>query len=180
MSPSLDGLRLLKTPHFEDERGWFLPAFAERIHHEAGIHHRWAEMNISSSRRGVIRGLHFQHPMAQAKIISVLEGSIWDVAVDLRPASPTYLQWESFELSPQTYSQIYLPAGFAHGLATPREPATIAYLVSEPYRPEAQKVLRWDDPALQIPWPIAEPILSARDLAGTPLAEIKAALREES
>ena len=135
---SLDGVMLLSPPRFDDPRGSFRPLFAQRLHAEAGYSHPWAEMNLSETEEGCIRGLHFQDPEPQAKLITVISGAIFDVAVDLRPGS-NFGKWESFRLAANETgipSQIYLPPGFAHGLATPEGPATIAYLVSSPWNPD--------------------------------------------
>ncbi len=171
---SLAGVHLLIPPRFDDQRGSFRPLFAQRFHAEAGYTHTWAEMNVSETEAGCIRGLHLQDPEPQAKLITVISGTIFDVAVDLRPGA-NFGKWESFRLSAEHAeepSQIYLPPGFAHGLATPEGPATIAYLVSTPWNPETEQVLRWDDPTLNIPWPLAAPKLSPRDSNGCELREL--------
>ena len=171
---SLDGVMLLSPPRFDDSRGSFRPLFAQRLHAEAGYSHPWAEMNLSETEEGCIRGLHFQDPEPQAKLITVISGTIFDVAVDLR-LGPNFGKWENFQLSAEedgAPSQIYLPPGFAHGLATPHGPATIAYLVSSPWNPETEQVLAWDDSELAIPWPLAKPKLSERDQKGIPLRSL--------
>ena len=172
---TLPGVTLLSPPRFDDNRGSFRPLFAERFHTASGYSHPWAEMNLSHTEKDTIRGLHFQDPQPQAKLITVITGTIFDVAVDLRPHSPTFLKFETFTLSaenPGLPSQIYLPGGLAHGLATPHGPATIAYLVSSPWNPDTEKVLAWDDPALAIPWPLTNPNLSPRDSTGLPLSSL--------
>ncbi|MGJ8725406.1 MAG: dTDP-4-dehydrorhamnose 3,5-epimerase [Roseibacillus sp.] len=173
-STNLDGVMLLTPPRFDDSRGTFRPLFAQRLHAEAGYSHPWAEMNLSETEEGCIRGLHFQDPEPQAKLITVISGTIFDVAVDLR-LGPNFGKWQSFQLSAdrsETPSQIYLPPGFAHGLATPQGPATIAYLVSTPWSPETEQVLAWSDPDLSIEWPITEPKLSERDQKGVHLRDL--------
>lgn len=170
----LQGVTLFSPPRFDDSRGSFRPLFARRLHAEAGYTHSWAEMNLSHTEEGGIRGLHFQEPEPQAKLITVITGTIFDVAVDLRPG-PDFGKWESFELSAdQSHlpSQIYLPPGFAHGLATPSGPATIAYLVSTPWNPETEQVLAWNDPQLAISWPLDRPELSERDQNGVSLESL--------
>ncbi len=176
---NLSGVTRLHAPSFKDDRGMFRPIFAERLHVEAGYSHSWAEMNLSHTAQGCLRGLHFQDPHAQAKLITVVSGSIFDVVVDLRHDSQTFGKWEAFTLSaddPELPSQVYIPEGFAHGIATPSESAIIAYLVSRPWVPEAEQVLKWDDPDLQIPWPVSNPTLSSRDQAGISFAKLKASL----
>ncbi|MCP5536612.1 MAG: dTDP-4-dehydrorhamnose 3,5-epimerase [Akkermansiaceae bacterium] len=174
-STTLAGVTLLSPPQFPDERGAFRPVFAQRLHADAGYDHPWAEMNLSHTEQGCIRGLHFQEPHAQAKLITVVSGTIYDVVVDLRKDSVTFGRWAAFTLSadnPEHPSQIYIPEGLAHGLATPDGPATIAYLVSKPWNPETEQVLNWNDPDLNIPWPIENPQLSARDQQGVPLENL--------
>lgn len=169
---TLPGVTLLSPPRFDDLRGSFRPLFAERLHQS--IHRPWAEMNLSHSRENSIRGLHFQFPNPQAKLITVVFGTIYDLVVDLRQG-PTFGHWESFPLSaedPALPSQIFIPEGFAHGFATPLGPATIAYLVSETWHPESEQVLAYNDPTLAIPWPLPAPFLSPRDLHGRLLSEI--------
>ena len=171
----IEGLTILSPPRFDDPRGSFHPVFAQRLHHQAGYSHDWAEMNVSHTAEGSIRGLHFQNPNPQAKLITVISGTIFDVVVDLRPDSPTFLKHESFTLSADNSelpSQIYVPEGLAHGFATHQGPATIAYLVSSPWDPATEQVLAWNDPELNIQWPISEVTLSDRDQAGRVLSEL--------
>jgi len=168
---SLSGVSLLTPPRFDDTRGSFRPIFAQRLHTGSGYRHSWNEMNLSHTDQNCIRGLHLQSPKAQAKLITVISGEIFDVAVDLRPGND-FGKWESFHLSaddPKQASQIYLPPGIAHGIATPKGPATIAYLVDQCWSPEDEHVLAYDDPSLAIPWPVSEPGLSERDQKGRPL-----------
>lgn len=172
----LSGVTLLHPPHFRDERGAFRPVFAKRLHAEAGYDHSWAEMNLSHTDQGCVRGLHFQAPNPQAKLITVVSGTIFDVVVDLRKHSPTFGNSASFTLSadnPEYASQIYIPEGLAHGLATPDGPATIAYLVSRPWDPSAEHVLKWNDPSLDIDWPLENPQLSKRDRHGVSIEDIR-------
>ena len=162
---------LLSPTRFDDARGSFRPIFAQRLHAESGIQHSWDEMNLSHTKENCIRGLHLQSPNGQAKLITVISGEIFDVAVALRPGDG-FGKWESFHLSaedPAHPSQIYLPAGIAHGIATPAGPATIAYLVDQCWDPESEHVLAFDDPTLAIPWPVTAPELSERDREGRPL-----------
>lgn len=169
---TLPGVRLLFPPRFEDSRGSFRPVFASRLHELTS--HPWAEMNITETAPGCIRGLHFQRPRAQAKLITVVSGTIFDVVVDLRPGA-TFGKHITVTLSaddPAQPSQIYIPEGLAHGLATPHGPATIAYLVSQPWSPADEFVIAYNDPALAIAWPCSNPVLSERDLNGIMLTDI--------
>ncbi len=170
---SVHGATLLFPPRFDDTRGSFRPVFANRLHQP--YQHPWAEMNLSHTEQGAIRGLHFQNPEPQAKLITVVAGTIFDVVVDLR-SGPQFGHFETFTLSaddPELPSQIYLAPGLAHGLATPHGPATIAYLVSTPWNPQTEQVIAYNDPELAIPWPIDNPMLSPRDLSGQLLQNIE-------
>ncbi len=171
---SLPGVTLFSPPHYHDSRGSFRPVFADRLHQSC--QQNWSEMNLSHTEPGVIRGLHFQNPNAQAKLITVVSGTIFDVVVDLRPG-PHFGQFLTFTLSAEDSnlpSQIYIPEGLAHGLATPFGPATIAYLVSKPWDSNTENVLAWNDPNLKIPWPLTtNPILSPRDRDGLSLTSLK-------
>ncbi|MBK1833458.1 dTDP-4-dehydrorhamnose 3,5-epimerase family protein [Roseibacillus ishigakijimensis] len=166
---ALPGVTLLFPPRYDDARGSFRPVFADRLHED--FRHPWAEMNLSHTEAGVIRGLHCQHPDAQAKLITVVSGRIFDVVVDLRPGA-NFGRSLTVQLAAGDDglpSQIYLPPGLAHGFATPDGPATIAYLVSTPWSPPHEHTLAYNDPALAIDWPLQHPILSERDRAGRSL-----------
>jgi len=129
-----------------------------------GIASDFVQDNTSFSERGVLRGLHFQRPpKAQGKLVRVVLGEIYDVAVDIRPASPTYGQWVAETLSAENRRQIYVPPGFAHGFCVLGERAGIAYKTTAEYAPDLEDGIRWNDPQIGIPWPIAEPVLSPRD-----------------
>lgn len=171
----IEGVILLSPPTFDDPRGSFRPLYAQRLHSQAGYTHQWAEMNLSQTCQGCIRGLHLQEQHPQAKLITVVAGSIFDIVVDLRPG-PHFGRWQSFHLSADPRegpSQIYLPPGIAHGFATPDQPATITYLVSEPWQPDHERVLAWNDPTLNIPWPLTNPTLSPRDQNALPLEHFR-------
>jgi len=171
---ALEEVKIITTPVFPDERGSLTPAYAQRLHQQEGIHQTWQEFNISISAPGTLRGLHFQNPLPQAKLITVLSGRIFDVVVDLRKSSPTFGQFETFLLSAGGENQIYIPEGFAHGLAVPKdseEKATIAYLVSEAWNPECEQVLAWNE--LDIPWPFENPKLSRRDTEGLSIDDVR-------
>ncbi|MBS0624464.1 MAG: dTDP-4-dehydrorhamnose 3,5-epimerase [Verrucomicrobia bacterium] len=157
----LDGLKLIEPRIFGDERGFFLETYRQPLYVDAGIDVAFVQDNMSFSKKGTIRGLHFQ--TGQAKLVSVLNGKIWDVAVDIRPDSPTFGQWEAVELDDQKRRQFFVPAGFAHGFCILSETALIQYKVNTIYDPKAEGSIRWNDPFLNIPWPFQEPILSQRD-----------------
>lgn len=146
-----------------------MPLYAERFHAEHGIPEQWAETNMSVTQPGVIRGLHYQEPEPQEKLITVVSGDIFDVIIDLRIDSPTYGMMDYFDLSSERDdcpNQVYLPKGLAHGFATREREAMIIYQVSCPWKPEFEKVIRWDDERYAIPWPIDDPVLSEKDQKG--------------
>ena len=162
------GLLVIKPRIFEDERGYFFESFNESDLKEAGHHFHFVQDNQSKSLYGVIRGLHYQlEPRAQTKFVRVLEGSIWDVAVDLRRNSPTYRQWKGVELSAENKLQMLIPKGFAHGFSVLSETAVVLYKCDDFYAPDFETGIRFDDPEIGIEWklPPADRILSARDLA---------------
>ncbi|TSC74295.1 MAG: dTDP-4-dehydrorhamnose 3,5-epimerase [Parcubacteria group bacterium Gr01-1014_33] len=148
-----------------DERGYFMRTFCARELKDQTIEFRITQINRSrTARRGTLRGMHFQkEPHAEAKIISCLQGKIYDVLVDLREESPTYRKWVSMELAAEKNIALYIPAGFAHGFETLEEECEVEYLMSEFYHPESSSGVRWNDPLLDIVWPITSPTLSDRD-----------------
>jgi dTDP-4-dehydrorhamnose 3,5-epimerase len=171
----LPGVLILQPRVSSDQRGRFLESWHARRYAEAGLPEHWVQDNVSWSRRGVLRGLHFQHPRAQGKLVSVLMGEIFDVAVDLRGGSPTFGRWAGFDLSAENARQLYLPPGCAHGFVVRSEEALVTYKCTEFYQPETEITLRWDDPDLAIEWPIEHtPILSTKDRAGISFRELTA------
>lgn len=148
--------KLFTSRVFPDERGYFFESFRQE-----DFPFLFVQDNVSYSRKNVLRGLHMQ--TGQAKLVRCLHGTIWDVALDLRPASPTYLQHFSFELSDQNHLQLLVPAGFAHGFCVLSDSALVSYKVSALYDPKAERGFRWNDPAFQVPWPVEKPILSQKD-----------------
>lgn len=165
----LEGLLLVKPRCFEDARGYFFETYRQSAYERAGILPPFVQDNAAFSKKGVVRGLHYQKKPGQAKLVTALQGSIWDVAVDIRENSPTFGQWEAVELSDKNHWQLFVPIGFAHGYCTLTDSACVSYKVSAPYDPKAECTIRWDDPDLAIPWPAVNPILSERDKEGAPL-----------
>lgn len=168
----LPGVLLVRTPVFQDARGHFRESWSRRGYAEAGIDLPFVQDNVSLSTRNVIRGLHFQHPHGQAKLISVLEGAIWDVSVDVRVGSDTFGQWFGMDISADAGIQIFIPAGFAHGLAVLSDRALVSYKCADYYAPDAERTVLWDDPELGIEWPVKEPLLSEKDRAGVLLRDM--------
>ncbi len=163
------GLLLFEPDVYRDHRGAFLETWhAERYD---GLP-AFVQDNRSVSRQGVIRGLHFQHPHDQGKLLSVAWGEILDVAVDVRRESPTFGEWWSETLSSETHTQLYIPPGFAHGFAVRSDVAVVAYKCTALYSRDHEHTLLWDDPAIGIEWGVADPVLSDKDRAGTPLDEL--------
>ena len=163
---------LLFTPVVRgDARGSFHESWQLARYAEAGVPTRWVQDNVSRSRRGVLRGLHFQHPDAQGKLISVLAGEILDVAVDIRRGSPAFGCGTSAVLSGDNHRQLYVPEGFAHGFLVLSDEAIVQYKCTEYYRPDQEQVLAWNDPALGLDWPRSNPILSPKDAASRRLDE---------
>lgn len=159
----LKGLKLIEPRVFSDERGFFFESYRELLYVQEGIDVRFVQDNLSSSCAGTLRGLHYQSYPGQAKLVTVLSGAVWDVAVDIRPDSPTFGQWEAVQLDDRSKKQLFIPVGFAHGYCVLSEHALFSYKVSAPYDPPQEKSIRWNDPVLGIDWPIGEPRLSARD-----------------
>ena len=163
---------LLEPKVVGDERGFFLEFYNQRVFQGLGITPNFVQDNHSHSRRNVLRGLHYQVRAPQGKLIRVLSGSIWDVAVDIRKNSPTFGKWVSEELSSQNKKMLWIPGGFAHGFVVTSDSADIIYKVTEFYSPADERSILWNDPQLGIPWPlIGEPTLSAKDRAGTPFSQ---------
>lgn len=163
----LEGVFIIEPKVFEDHRGYFMESYNERMFRDLGLPHHFVQDNQSLSvNKGTLRGLHYQlHPMAQTKLVRVLTGAIYDVVVDLRQGSPTYGQWEGFELSAANKKQLLVPRGFAHGFCTTEPNTLVMYKVDQYYSPEHDRGIRWDDPVLKIEWPVLDPILSAKDAA---------------
>lgn len=168
----LNGLLVCQPQVFRDERGWFRETWREPAYRQAGIREQFVQDNLSCSRRGVLRGLHFQHPHSQGKLVSVVRGEVYDVAVDLRVGSPTFAQWRGFVLSEENALQVYIPPGFAHGFLVISDDALFLYKCTALFRSDADRNLAWNDPELSITWPSARPILSARDQLAPELAQI--------
>ncbi len=153
---------------YPDPRGWFLETWSRKRYEDAGIRERFVQDNVSFSSKAVLRGLHFQYPQSQGKLIQVLSGEVFDVAVDIRVGSPAFGGWVSATLSQSNHKQMYVPPGFAHGFCVLSETAIFSYKCTDYYSPSGEFGVAWNDPDLGIDWPITEPVLSKKD-AGYPL-----------
>lgn len=169
---SLPGLKLLRPRVFSDARGFFRETYRRPSYEAVGIDCLFVQDNHSFSRKGTIRGMHFQRTPGQAKLISVIAGTVFDVAVDIRPDSPTFKKWEGVLLDGVKGEQLFIPAGFAHGFCVMSEEAHLIYKVSALYNPEEEMTFAFDDPDLAIAWPISHPLLSERDRNSPPLQEL--------
>lgn len=171
----LPGCVMIEPRVFGDERGFFFESFNNDRLAEHGLSPAFVQGNVSSSTRGVLRGLHYQWPKPQGKYVSVVEGEVWDVAVDIRQGSPTFGQWTAVVLSAGNKRHFWIPEGFAHGFVTLSERAVFTYLCTATYDAQADAGIRWDDPALGIDWPVRDPLLSPKDAAAPLLSEVAAA-----
>ena len=161
---SIPDVILVEPQSFSDDRGFFFESFKESDFFSNGIDKNFVQDNFSHSVNGVIRGFHFQKaPKAQAKLVTVLKGKIFDVAVDIRKNSPTYGKWVSEILSDDTHNLLYVPEGFAHGFCVISDEADVLYKVSNEYSQEHERSIIWNDPKLNIQWPITKPIISNKD-----------------
>lgn len=163
MSTDLPELVVIEPKIFGDARGYFFESWNLARYREAGLPAEFVQDNLSQSSRGVLRGLHFQEPKAQGKLVTVLSGEVFDVAVDIRVGSPRFGKIATVTLSGESKRQIYIPPGFAHGFCVLSETALFMYKCTELYAPEAEGGIIWNDPDLGIPWPIDEPTLSVKD-----------------
>ena len=168
----LPGCWVLEPKIFNDERGYFYETWNKEVFSELGLDLEFKQANVSSSSRGVLRGLHYQWPKPQGKLIHVLEGEVYDVAVDIRQGSPTYGCSTSVILSAENKRQFWIPPGFAHGFVALSESATFSYLCTEMYDAQCDASLRWDDSSLAIDWPVSKPVLSNKDAKAPFLCDI--------
>jgi len=168
----LPGVRIIQPDVFGDARGFFMETWSARRYEECLGPVTFVQDNVSSSRRGILRGLHFQNPNAQGKLVMVLAGEVFDVALDLRRNSPTFGQWESYQLNSENKHQVFLPPGVAHGFQVTSETALFYYKCTAYYSAADEHAVIWNDPDLAIPWPLQDPILSAKDLKGKRLRDL--------
>jgi dTDP-4-dehydrorhamnose 3,5-epimerase len=163
---------LIEPQVFGDERGYFKETYHATRYAEVGITLPFVQDNVSRSRHGILRGLHLQSPHAQGKLVSVSEGEVFDVAVDVRVGSPNFGKWTGATLSAQNHLQLYIPPGFAHGFLVTSESAVFVYKCTDLYHPECELGIAFDDPAIGIRWPISAPVVGEKDRKNLPLAEV--------
>ena len=169
----LPGVLVLEPDVYSDERGFFLETWNSRRYLEGGIEDTFVQDNISFSKKGVLRGLHFQYPQSQAKLVQVLSGEVVDVAVDIRRDSSTFGQWITEVLSEANHKQMYIPSGFAHGYFVTSETAIFSYKCTDFYNPASEGGIIWNDPDIKIDWPVKEPMLSVKDASFPRLRDIE-------
>ena len=173
---AIEGPLLIEPQVHGDARGFFLESWNAAAFAQAGLDIAFVQDNHSRSQKGVLRGLHFQNPVPQGKLVRVVSGAVYDVAVDLRRSSPAFGRWIGVELSAENKRMLWVPPGFAHGFLTLQDDTDVLYKCDAPYEPAHEHTLAWDDPDLGIDWPTdgLDVRLSAKDAAGTPLAGIEA------
>ncbi len=169
---ALPEVLLIKVPLFRDDRGHFEEVWHLAKHAASGLPERFVQDNLSLSKRGVVRGLHFQNPQPQGKLICVLQGTIFDVAVDIRAGSPRFGQHAAVTLSAEAGQQLYIPEGFAHGFAVTSDSALVLYKCTAPYNAQGDAGILWNDPDLNIDWPIDDPLLSEKDAKAPRLRDL--------
>lgn len=174
LESGIPGLIIVEPVVHGDARGFFMESWHAGRYRSAGLPERFVQSNVSRSGPAVLRGLHYQYPEPQGKLVSVLEGSIFDVAVDIRPDSPTFGQWAGVELSAENHRQFYVPEGFAHGFCVLGESALLAYQCTREYHAEYDAAIAWDDPDIGIRWPLENGRLSKKDAIAPRLSDVPA------
>ena len=168
----IPGLLVVEPKVFGDARGFFMEIWNRDRYREAGLDWNFVQDNVSLSRRGTLRGLHFQNPAPQGKLVFVLQGEVFDVAVDIRRSSSTFGRWHGLNLSAENKRQFFIPPGFAHGFAVLSETAMFAYKCTEFYTPQHELALAWNDPDIGIQWPLDHPQLSEKDARAPQLKDL--------
>jgi dTDP-4-dehydrorhamnose 3,5-epimerase len=172
LETALPGVLVFEPKVFGDERGFFMETWHAERYREAGLPSHFVQDNLSFSQRGVLRGLHFQNPDQQGKLVFVLQGEVYDVAVDIRVGSPTFGRWTAVTLSSENKRQLYVPEGFAHGFLVTSDAALFTYKCTAKYNAKAEAVILWNDPEIGIEWPTNDPVLAEKDSVAPPLAEL--------
>lgn len=168
----IPGVLIIEPQLFEDNRGFFWEAYQDKRYSEAGITNSFVQDNLSFSTQGVLRGLHYQKPNTQGKLVYVLQGEVFDVVVDMRVGSPTFKQWVGYTISAENRRQLWVPEGFAHGFCVKSKSALFFYKCTNTYSPDCEYTIRWDDPEINIKWPIKTPKISEKDKQGLLLKQI--------
>ncbi len=171
---AIPGVLIIEPRVFGDERGFFMETWSAATFAAAGLDLTFVQDNHSRSQKGALRGLHFQNPEAQGKLVRVANGAVFDVAVDLRAASPTFGQWVGVELNADNHRMVWVPEGFAHGFLTLEDDTDFLYKCTAPYAPQSEHTLAWDDPDIGIEWPLSglDLIISEKDTHGLSLADV--------
>jgi dTDP-4-dehydrorhamnose 3,5-epimerase len=170
-STTIADVVLIKPKYFGDERGYFMETYQQERYAEHGIPNTFVQDNVSFSQRGVLRGLHWQSPHEQGKLVSVLYGEVFDVVVDIRPDSPSFGKWVGRFLSAQNHYQLWVPPGLAHGFCVTSKDALFSYKCTDFYAPAAERCIRWDDKQLNIDWPLKDVLVSEKDRLGLSFEE---------
>jgi dTDP-4-dehydrorhamnose 3,5-epimerase len=173
IATSIEGILIIEPQTFEDQRGFFMETYNQSRYVKAGVNEIFVQDNLSYSLKGTVRGLHFQIENPQAKLVYVITGEIFDVAVDIRPGSATFGQWAGIHLSDKNRRQLYIPEGFAHGFCVLSDTARFSYKCSNFYAPEDEGGIIWSDPDIGIRWPVENPIISEKDKQYPKLSDLK-------
>ena len=168
----LPGVILLEPEVYADDRGYFFETWNQKRYEAVGIRESFVQDNVSFSQKGILRGLHFQNPQSQGKLVQVMAGAVMDVAVDIRLGSPSFGQWAGTVLSGENHRQMYIPPGFAHGYCVTSETAFFSYKCTDFYNPATEHGIIWNDPDLSIDWSVHEPILSSKDAGYSRLKDL--------
>lgn len=172
LKTKLEGLLIIEPRVFKDDRGFFMETYQTERYGKTGITCQFQQDNLSFSIQSTLRGLHYQYPFEQAKLVQVVRGEVFDVAVDIRVGSPTFGEWEGVWLSASNNRQLFIPEGFAHGFCVTSENAIFGYKCSSIYNPEAEGGIVWNDPNISIDWPVSSPLLSEKDILFQQLSTI--------
>lgn len=170
------GVVFITPKIYGDSRGWFYESWNHERYAEIGITENFVQDNVSFSSKGVLRGLHYQKPYTQGKLVSVLQGEVWDVIVDIRRSSPMFGKWQGFTLTGANKEQLYVPKGFAHGFCVISDTALFQYKCTDRYSPNSEHGILWNDKTINIPWPVTDPIISEKDTKHPAFADISAEL----
>lgn len=173
IATEIPDVKIIEPRVFGDQRGCFFESYNQARYRDMGIDAQFLQDNVSCSTKGVLRGMHFQNPHAQGKLVTALLGEIYDVAVDLRVNSPTFSRWVGVHMNDENRRQLWIPAGFAHGFLVLSEKAMISYKCDGPYQPKAEHSLLWNDPDVGIRWPAENPVLSDKDATALTLRDLE-------